>query len=655
MNTDKGPLSAKREAAPMYSFCQHVVVTNKLHSIENVHDGGLVCATEATNAFGIIAYLGTPLRTPNNERIGSLCVIENRPRDWSEEDKRRLEEMGEVVVKEIALRYHANEHLRAERDIAAHIVALKELNSALDQKNRELQHANRIKSEFLATMSHEIRTPMNGVIGFTSLLLETKLDTQQKDYTETIRLSGEALLDIINDVLDFSAIESGKVQLNHVPFSVHQCLSDALDVISIKAHNKGVETGYTLGQDVPEVLKGDLRRIRQVLVNVLGNAVKFTNEGSIEIEAFVDKELHTSKGSVALHIVVRDTGIGISKDKLDNIFEAFSQVDSSDSRRYGGTGLGLSICKALCTLMGGKIWAESEEGAGSSFHIALDLEVVSRHDESVRIPGQIKNKRLLVAGVSTVTKRQLDSLAIPCGIELDYAHSPMELSARMQAGSRWYDALIMDLLASSDSTDELLKIAKHYSSFLPIIVLQRLGIQQSFAAPFLTSILNQPIKRSVFYGVLEQTLQIKQHNPVNGSTGYDDHAETNGVQRLRALIAEDNLINQKLIIQFTKKLGLNGDIVSNGREVIEALSEAAYDLILMDVNMPEQDGIETTRLIRSEGSAQQDIYIIGITATVKADVQVRGLDAGMNDFLCKPITIEALKEALDKMPAMQKK
>ncbi|MEM8486468.1 MAG: response regulator, partial [Bacteroidota bacterium] len=647
MYAHDGPVDGEREASPMYSFCQNVVVTNKRHAINNVNDGGLVCKAEVQNKFGIVAYLGTPLRTPNNERIGSLCVIENQPRTWTAEDKRLIKEAGELVVKEIALRYHANEHVRAEKDISTHIAALKEANSALALKNDELRKANAVKDNFLASMSHEIRTPMNGVIGFTSLLLDTALNPLQREYTETIRSSGEALLDIINDILDYSAIGAGKVQLNRLPFSIHTCLSEALDVISLKASSKGLEIGYVVDQNVPELLVGDARRIGQILVNLLGNAVKFTEHGEIGVHAFVDQTIKLKAGRIALHVIVSDTGIGIAQDQFEKIFELFFQVDSSNTRRFGGTGLGLSIGQSLCTSMGGVMWVESEEGKGSSFHFTLELEVAQEKDNSFKPPYQIRNKHLLVAAVSGVCKKQIQTLSEPLNNKLRFVSSNSELPGLLVGQNHVYDAVLIDLDVSDVPRSELLEMAVDLSKHTRIIFLQRLGFLLDRPLPFTPTMLNKPIKRQLFYSVLEQSFRLAQPK---------QHGEaTNGLRlnepgRLQILVAEDNRINSQLIMRYIQLLGHTGDYVTNGEEAIDALGKNKYDLILMDVSMPQMDGVEATERIRALEEESSGTYVIGITASIKKSTRERCMEAGMDDFISKPISLEDLREALNKIP-----
>ncbi len=647
MSAQDGPVSGEREASPMYSFCQNVVVTNKSHAINNVKDGGLVCKTEVQNRFGIVAYLGTPLRTPNNEPIGSLCVIENQPRTWTAEDKRLINEAAELVVKEIALRYHANEHIRAEKDIATHIAALEEANSALALKNDELRKANAVKDNFLASMSHEIRTPMNGVIGFTSLLLDTALNPLQREYTETIRSSGEALLDIINDILDYSAIGAGKVQLNRFPFSIHTCLSEALDVISLKALSKGLEVGFVVDPNVPELLVGDARRIGQILVNLLGNAVKFTEYGEIGVHAFIDQTIKRKAGSIALHVVVRDTGIGIAKDQFEKIFELFFQVDSSNTRRFGGTGLGLSICKGLCSAMGGMMWVESEEGKGSSFHFTLELEVAQEKDTSFNPSYQIRNKHLLVAAVSAICKKQIQNLCEPLNNKLRFVSSNSELPGLLASQNNSYDAVLIDLDVSDVPRSELLDMAVDLSKHTRIIFLQRLGFLLDRPLPFTPTMLNKPIKRQLFYSVLEQSFQLT-HPKAGVGTNKDRRVSESG--RFQILVAEDNAINSQLIMRYIQLLGHTGDYVTNGEEAIHALGKNKYDLILMDVSMPQMDGVEATERIRALEEESRQTYVIGITASIKKSTRERCMEAGMDDFISKPISLEDLQEALNKIP-----
>ena len=646
------PVDAPRSAAPpLKSFCQNVVVTNTMHVIDDAATSELVVQGEAQNDFGIIAYLGTPLRTPNDERIGTLCVVEGAPRTWSQREQELITQMGELVVKEIALRYHANEHLRSEQDIAKHISALQRANDALEHKNKELQKAYAVKSNFLATMSHEIRTPMNGVIGFTTLLLDTDLDYLQREYTETIRASGEALLDIINDVLDYSAIESGNIKFDAHPFSIHQCVSEALDVISLKAAQKELEIGYAIDTSVPEVLLGDVRRIRQILVNLLGNAVKFTSEGEIGIEVYVDDNVAADAGTTPLHFMVRDTGIGIPDDKFESIFNSFSQVDASTGRRYGGTGLGLSICKALCTHMGGTIWVESKENQGSAFHFILNLESSDRPvAQELRVPDSIKGKHLLIGMISGISQKHLKSLCALGNIKHHFVTSDTELEILLDQNNQVFDALLIDPDNSDLDDKKLLDLTHLWSRYTPVILLQKLGMQQSLHMPFASGTLHKPIKKSLFYSLLEQSVRqnpqrekIRQNGITNGKHPH--------VKQLKILIAEDNTINQQLLLRYLQVLGYGGDIVATGSEVIKQIEVTDYDVILMDINMPDLDGIEVTRQLRAKGLDKEKMYIIGITAGVKEDMDKQCLGAGMNDFMSKPISKEGLQAALEKAVA----
>ena len=639
------PAASRREAPPMYSFCQHVVVSNHVHAINDVLDEELVCQEEVKNAFGIISYLGTPLRTPDDQRIGSLCVIGSRPRYWTEEDKRIIEEMGELVVKEIALRYHTNEHVRAEKDIELHLTALEEANAKLERKNQALIKANAVKSQFLATMSHEIRTPMNGVIGFTSLLSDTDLDLEQSDYVETIRVSGEALLDILSDVLDYAAIDSRKIELNRDPFSIHHCVSEALDVVSLDATQKGLELGYYLDPDVPEIVVGDSRRIRQILVNLLSNAVKFTNTGEIVVEISLDPS-KPGEDEMALHFVVRDTGIGISRAHFEMIFESFTQVNVSIARSYGGTGLGLSICKSLCEYMGGKIWVESEENVGSAFHFTVQVRESESLEECTRsISPALKNRQLLISVISESNRKLLRHLCDSKGIGYCFVDSNAELDRIREERKTNYDFLFVDLDRSDVSLHELVGTMKRWSQDASVVLLQNFGSQEYKSSPFISGIVNKPIKRPIFYRVLSDGLRSEKQT---ASDGISRHKDQEGASQMRILVAEDNYINQKLILRFLDNLGYRAEVVANGQEVLQAIGRCSYDAILMDVNMPEMDGIETTKRIRTE-SVSKDIYIIGITAAIEEEIRKKCQDVGMDDLVHKPITATSLGRALNEV------
>lgn len=635
---------ADRYADPVCSFCQQVVVSDKLLVISDVNSDELTCQQDSQNAFGIVAYMGTPLKTPDHERIGALCVISNEPRVWNGDEKQILVEMGELVMKEIALRYHFNEHVRAERDIEKHIDKLEKTNLELAQKNIDLEKANAAKGDFLATISHEIRTPMNGVIGFTSLLMETKLDYLQHEYANTIRASGEALLDIINDVLDFSAIESGNVVLDKHPFSIYQCVAEALDVIALRASQKGLELGYIVDTSIPEMLIGDSGRIRQILVNLMGNAVKFTDSGEITTEVFLDARDPEVNGSATLHIIVKDTGIGIAQEKLEEIFQSFSQVDSSTSRQYGGTGLGLSISKALCTLMKGEIWAESEEGVGSTFHLSIKLELSKDHVErTVRVPTFLKNRKLLVSRVSEINQKLLRQLCTSASIACDFVDTNWVIDSKELSG---YDAFLFDPDMSDMSLVLLKKTMQAWRGKVPVIIIQKLGLHQHQVGEEIAAILNKPIKKNIFYGVLEDCIR---NNPNRVAVPANVHRSGNDASHdVRILVAEDNPINQKLILRFLDVLGFKGVLVSTGKAVLEALNQQKFDVVLMDIHMPEMDGVEATEAIRSLSDSNKGIYILGITAGIKNETRERSMVAGMNDFLSKPISIEDLNAALHK-------
>ena len=543
--------------------------------------------------------------------------------------------------------------IKHQRDVLAQLVeektkALRLANEELEHKNIELIQANRAKSDFLATMSHEIRTPMNGVIGFTSLLIDTNLDYEQRDYVETIRASGDALLAIINDVLDFSKIESGIIELENHTFRIHQCIEGALDTITLKAYKKQIELASVIDLSVPGSVFGDARRLRQILVNLLGNAVKFTEKGEIVVHASCSQPPVQPGTPFELHIKVQDTGVGIPKDKFEKIFDSFSQADASTARRFGGTGLGLSICKGLCQLMDGDIWVESEEHIGSTFHFTIKLETPENWPDSQKERIEFLNDRkLLITTISNANKQLLQNQCSLKQIEAHFVHSNRELLTLFETQKGCFDAIVLDPDYSDIEEHELKDILKKWSTYIPVVLLCNLGAKSSPFSSLTSSVLHKPIKRYALFTILEDAIRNKPNHALlikaKPSSSLLQHSSA-----ARILVAEDNIINQKLIGKFLEILGYEGDIVSNGDEVLKHLRKYQYDAVLMDVNMPVMDGLETTSIVRETEGFPNDIHIIGITAGLEIKERRRCIDAGMNDFLGKPMTLNELKETLNR-------
>jgi len=512
------------------------------------------------------------------------------------------------------------------------------------------ESANHTKGAFLSTMTHELRTPLNGVLGLTSLLLDTELNAEQLDLVNTIRASGDTLLTLINDILDFSKIEANKLELERSNFDLRSYIEETLDLVAPQATAKGLHLAYLVDNDVPIQICQDATRIRQILANLLSNAIKFTAHGEVTVLVSAHRQTETTW---ELHFAVQDTGIGIPADRFDRLFHSFSQGDASTTRRFGGTGLGLAISKRLAELMDGRMWVESQPGHGSTFHFAIQAQGNYQPAETLDtelLP--LKNRRVLVIEEYATIRRQITHLLTAWGVNTLSPNHIDKIQVILRQGL--CDGLIIDsTLTTIDSLELLTLLSQHYPD-MPVILLTQLGerLSNEQKRPHLAT-LSKPLHASQLHDALITLLSgktITTRKPAR-STIIDTQMALR--HPLKILLAEDNMVNQKVAVGILAKHGYRVDVVANGLEVLDALDRQPYDLILMDVNMPDMDGLTATRAIRQALPAAEQPYILALTANAMQGDYERCLNAGMNDYISKPIQVAELIAALNRVQPRQ--
>lgn len=520
----------------------------------------------------------------------------------------------------------------------------------VSQQKLELEKAYETKSRFLANMSHEIRTPMNGMLGMASVLSHTELNNQQREYLNIIEVSGERLLNIINEILDYSKLEAGEMKLANYPFSIQQCLSEVLDITAVRAFSKNLELLYQIDKNIPKIVVGDFTKLRQILLNIIGNALKFTKQGEI----FIKVELiHHTTDQAQILFAIKDTGIGISKENMTNLFKSFTQVDGSNSREYGGTGLGLSISKEFVDMMKGQIWAESEVDKGSTFYFSAffnlptpqELPVVESEVKHLEL---LQGKKVLLVDDNKMAQKLLAEKLQEWGMKVDAVSSAKAALHWLNEAKGQADIALIDSKMPITNGLELGRAFRNVgANFHLALMLSHDNLNAVEISEVMDTVLQKPIKEEFLLETLVEIFRNKTAENKQNNTNYqvlpNEEKKQPILKALNILVVEDDLVNQKLVMTFLQMLGYQPHLAQDGQEALEMLQERAYDLILMDIQLPKLDGLECTKIVRKRLDIQQPI-IVAMTANVLQEEEQKCMEVGMNYFLQKPISISKLEQ-----------